>query len=150
MLVAAAPSQCYNDAGYEAHTAPEPRCPAGGNAIHQPRASWQISDLKRAQSGRASDVRCISLPNEDLTMNGPGFQVPTEEEKLVAELDLLGIRYLSRRPPTVAWRAGWKGSRSTHCSHCSQREENGSYCSAADWSRHLNVPGQAGESFPRP
>ena len=41
LLVAAAPSQCYND------------------AIHQPRASWQISDLKRAQQGRPSDVRRI-------------------------------------------------------------------------------------------
>jgi len=30
-------------------------------------------------------------------MNQPKPQVPTEEEKLVAELDLLGIRYLSRQ-----------------------------------------------------
>jgi hypothetical protein len=43
-LVAAACSQCYYDAGCKAHTAPEPQCPAQGNAIHQPRASRQISD----------------------------------------------------------------------------------------------------------
>ena len=48
---------------------------------------------------RASDVKRISLPNEDLTMNGSGSEIPTEEEKLVAELDLLGIRYLSRQTP---------------------------------------------------
>jgi len=30
-------------------------------------------------------------------MNGSGSEIPTEEEKLVAELDLLGIRYLSRQ-----------------------------------------------------
>jgi hypothetical protein len=32
-------------------------------------------------------------------MNGSGSEMPTEEEKLVAELDLLGIRYLSRQTP---------------------------------------------------
>ena len=32
-------------------------------------------------------------------MNGSGPEIPTEEEKLVAELDLLGIRYLSRQTP---------------------------------------------------
>jgi hypothetical protein len=39
------------------------------------------------------------LPHEDLRTRASGSEIITAEEKLVAELELLGIRYLSRQTP---------------------------------------------------
>lgn len=39
------------------------------------------------------------MPHEDLRTSASGSEIITAEEKLVAELELLGIRYLSRQTP---------------------------------------------------